>query len=374
MYCSNCGNAVADGDRFCGACGTPVAASAAPEQADQQSNRTPTWSEVELDVAHGGAARRVRDELPDATNAPDLHAGFWRRFAAYVLDAMIGAVLGFIAGFMLGVVEVVLFRTYYRGTGYLLGLIISWLYYALCESSGWQATPGKLALGLRVTDLDGRRIGFGRASGRFFMKIVSGILLFVGYMMAGWTARKQALHDMVAGCCVVRRDGLERIERGAPLSPGASAAGMPGWAIALIVVGACCFLIVPILAAIAIPAYQNYLVRAQVAEGMVLAGNAENAVVQHVSRDGTLPTDNAAAGLADPYAIKGRYVTSVRIDNGIVSVTFGNRANLAIANDHLVFQPYGSSNAMQWRCGSPDIQAKYLPLACRERSDAVSTD
>lgn len=366
MYCSHCGNAVADGDRFCGTCGAPVPASAG-QQPDLGSIR------VGPEDALGGRTHRTRDELPDAASAPDLHAGFWRRFAAYVLDAMIGVVLGFVFGFVLGIVEAVIFHTYVLGTGYLLGLIVSWVYYALCESSGWQATPGKLALGLRVTDLEGRRIGFGRASGRFFMKIVSGILLFVGYMMAGWTARKQALHDIVAGCCVVRRDGLERFERGAPLSSGASA-GMPGWAIALIVVGACCFLIMPVLAAIAIPAYQNYIVRSQVTEGMVLAHGAEAAVAEYVSRAGTLPMDNAAAGLADPYTINGHYVTSVRIDNGMVTITFGNRANLAITNDHLVFQPYGSSHAMQWRCGSPDIQAKYLPLACRDRPADATTD
>jgi len=57
-----------------------------------------------------------------------------------------------------------------------------------------------------------------------------------------------------------------------------------------------------------------------------------------------------------------------------VIVTFGGRANRSIAGDHLLFQPYGSRNAMQWRCGSPDIQTKYLPLACRERGGAVSAE
>jgi uncharacterized RDD family membrane protein YckC len=85
-------------------------------------------------------------------------------------------------------------------------LFCGWLYYALCESSSWQATPGKRLLGLRVCDLNGRPISFVRASGRFMGRIVTGIVPFgIGYLMAGLTARKQALHDMIAGCLVLRQ-------------------------------------------------------------------------------------------------------------------------------------------------------------------------
>lgn len=87
----------------------------------------------------------------------------------------------------------------------LLGLMAGWIYYALMESSGWQATLGKKVLGLKVTDLAGNRISFARASGRFFGKILSGMLLLVGFMMAGFTERKQALHDILAGCLVLRQ-------------------------------------------------------------------------------------------------------------------------------------------------------------------------
>jgi uncharacterized RDD family membrane protein YckC len=83
-------------------------------------------------------------------------------------------------------------------------LLVKWLYFALQESSSAQATVGKRVLGLKVINLEGNRIGFGQASGRFFGKILSGMILCVGYMMAGFTERKQALHDMVAGTLVVR--------------------------------------------------------------------------------------------------------------------------------------------------------------------------
>jgi uncharacterized RDD family membrane protein YckC len=87
----------------------------------------------------------------------------------------------------------------------LLALMLSWIYYASMESSTWQATLGKKILGLKVTDLAGNRISFARASGRFFGKILSGMILGIGFLMAGFTARKQTLHDILAGCLVLRQ-------------------------------------------------------------------------------------------------------------------------------------------------------------------------
>ncbi len=85
-----------------------------------------------------------------------------------------------------------------------LDLLGVWLYYALFESSTWQGTPGKRVLGIFVTDMQGRRISFGRATVRFFGKLLSSAVLFIGYFMAGFTAQKQALHDMLADCLVLR--------------------------------------------------------------------------------------------------------------------------------------------------------------------------
>ncbi len=82
-------------------------------------------------------------------------------------------------------------------------LTINWLYHAVMESSAKQATLGKLLLQIRVTDSNGQRISFGKATARHFSKILSTSLLFIGFMMAGWTKKKQALHDKVAGCLVV---------------------------------------------------------------------------------------------------------------------------------------------------------------------------
>lgn len=118
------------------------------------------------------------------------YAGFWRRFVAYIID-----------GLILGIIDAIFMAA---KMPYAV-LFVSWLYYALMESSNMQATLGKMALGLYVTDLNGNKIGFGRATGRFFGKIISGLILCVGFMMAGWTQKKQALHDIMAETLVLKR-------------------------------------------------------------------------------------------------------------------------------------------------------------------------
>jgi uncharacterized RDD family membrane protein YckC len=135
------------------------------------------------------------------------YAGFWLRFVAWIIDsAMLGALpllvaliiapIFFTASRAVAVLGVIFFIVPVAGT-------TGWLYYALMESSSYQATLGKRALGLRVVGLNGDPLSFGRASGRFFAKILSSILL-IGYLMAAFTARKQALHDMIVGCVVIR--------------------------------------------------------------------------------------------------------------------------------------------------------------------------
>jgi uncharacterized RDD family membrane protein YckC len=87
----------------------------------------------------------------------------------------------------------------------LISIVMVWLYHAGFEASSAQGSLGKMALGIKVTDENGRRISFGRATGRHFGKIISALICFVGFMMAGFTERKQALHDMMAGCLVIRK-------------------------------------------------------------------------------------------------------------------------------------------------------------------------
>ena len=126
--------------------------------------------------------------------------------------------------------------------------------------------------------------------------------------------------------------------------------------------------IIGILAAIAIPAYQDYTIRAQVSEGLNLSGGAKAAVTEYFQDRGTMPTNNANAGLAAAIDIQGKYVGEVSVTGGVISVKYGNSAHTVIAGKVLQLSPDTSrSGSVQWLCASngTDIANKHLPSACR---------
>ena len=146
------------------------------------------------------------------------YAGFWKRFLAYIIDQIVISILGAVIVLpFLAMVGISLWSQDFDPSADFLVTIISmyftmilliiigeWLYYALMESMKG-ATLGKMALGITVTDMQGNKISFGRATGRYFGKIISSLTLAIGYIMAGFTQQKQALHDMIAGCLVINK-------------------------------------------------------------------------------------------------------------------------------------------------------------------------
>ena len=121
------------------------------------------------------------------------YAGFWERVVAILIDAIIISAAG-------GTAVIVTF-----GHGLALGFLAPWLYEAFMMSSEWQATVGKRVMSIVVTDLGGNRISFARATGRHFAKYLSAFLLGIGFLMAPFTSKKQALHDIIAETLVIRR-------------------------------------------------------------------------------------------------------------------------------------------------------------------------
>jgi len=141
------------------------------------------------------------------------YGGFWIRVVAAIIDAiilrvvvspirMIFGALGW-AGTMSGVPHFGL-ALFGGGITLIAMIFASWLYEAFMESSSYQATLGKMIFGMKVTDLNGNRISFERATGRHFAKWLSGLILGIGYIMVGFTERKQGLHDLLAGTLVRR--------------------------------------------------------------------------------------------------------------------------------------------------------------------------
>jgi uncharacterized RDD family membrane protein YckC len=152
------------------------------------------------------------------------YAGFWKRVAAYILDAIILYIPSMLIQKMMGgdAAEAAMKQAELTSPGdpqamlaafgqfystmlpaMLIITVITWLYFAFCESSAWQATVGKLALGIRVTDMQGRRISFPRALGRYPAKYLSALIFLIGFLMVAWTKRKQGLHDLIAGTLVL---------------------------------------------------------------------------------------------------------------------------------------------------------------------------
>ncbi|TQR98292.1 RDD family protein [Paenibacillus ottowii] len=160
-----------------------------------------------------------------------LYAGFWKRTLAYIIDSIL---LGFVF-FIIGLIWIVIralgdwipspaetsllsdganFILTMKTVGRtLLNWGVIWLYYALMESSKCKATVGKLALGIVVLDEFNHKLSFARASARYWSKLLSFIILFVGFIMAGFTARKQALHDLIARTYVLDKRELNYILR-----------------------------------------------------------------------------------------------------------------------------------------------------------------
>jgi uncharacterized RDD family membrane protein YckC len=147
------------------------------------------------------------------------YGGFWRRVVAALIDTIIIGLALYIFSLFLPVIEEagwgnlsppggdfgITAEASLTPLGTLILIIGGWLYAALMESGPKQATVGKMALSLQVTDLDGDRIGFAQASGRYFAKILSLIILLVGFLMVAFTPRKQGLHDILARTLVIRR-------------------------------------------------------------------------------------------------------------------------------------------------------------------------
>jgi len=194
LECRRCGAQVTGDAAYCSACG-------------QATNGNPNpAAEVETSPAIAATT---------AAKPRMAYAGFWLRTIAYVIDTFLltMVVTIFILGPLLQRAGISTQDPWAFWTSSsrqalaikLLVLMTQWVYWALLESSAWQATVGKKILGLYVTDLKGKRISFARASGRYFAKIISTLTIGIGYLMEGFTPKKQGLHDMIAECLVLKK-------------------------------------------------------------------------------------------------------------------------------------------------------------------------
>lgn len=229
MFCSKCGSPNPEGSAFCSTCGQQLSATGA--QSAPQAATPPQGAYGSVPAPGAGTPAGTAAPAGQAGVSPHwrpapatLYAGFWLRVVAHIVDSLILGVpfgiafvlfltFGGLGAAIHGVEEggqpspefvafIVVFAVIFSG----VAIVGSWLYYAYFESSTWQGTPGKKILNVFVTDMNGNPVTFGRASGRYFAKIITGLIpLGIGYILAGITEKKQALHDMIANCLVLRR-------------------------------------------------------------------------------------------------------------------------------------------------------------------------
>ena len=270
-----------------------------------------------------------------------LYAGFWRRAAAIFLDGLILLVPNLVLVFILpeGIVQ------------FIANVLVGCTYYAAFHSSAAQATPGKRAFGIKVTDLEGRRIGLGRAIGRYFATWISTVILLVGFLLAAFTGKRQALHDILCGTLVVNRNAQpEDVPAGGAVMP--VTAGV--WAVIVLLFGVPFF--GGIVAAISIPAYQDYVTRSKVADVMNAAVPLKQDIERALSEKRTWTTGPVpiASQHATAAEVTGQGHVIIRVDDRIAR---GGR---------IAYVPANTAGAVQWRCTSEDVPKRYLPASCRE--------
>jgi uncharacterized RDD family membrane protein YckC len=244
----------------------------------------------------------------------------------------------------------------------ILGLFLQFAiwatYKAVFEAGERQATPGKRAMGIKVTTLEGGRISKGQAVGRYFGSLLSGLILAIGFIMAGLTARRQALHDMMASTLVVNAAaGEDDVREGAGTMP--MTAGV--WVAVVLI------LVFPfglgILAAIAIPAFQDYTVRSKMAAVIMEATAAKPAALAEIQ-------DARAGKAVSPHELakSSVYVRRISVDPGRGSIRAevepasmgGSQVKEGAA---VVFML--SRDGARWDCAGEGIANRYLPVACR---------
>jgi len=293
------------------------------------------------------------DQPPPSAVAELPYGGFWVRFAAHFVD-------GFIIGIAMVVITVVwaLVTSFQSAvaTNDLLGLVmlvVGQVYHAYFVSSARMATPGKRLCGLYVTDLVGHRLSFGRALWRNVAALFSYLTLYIGFFMAGFTERKQALHDKIAGTLVHRQ-------------PGSSAAIL----IAIVLMLFFGVAVIGILAAIAIPSFQDYSVRARVSNVIAAMEAARTPIAEYNANKGQWPTtweQVESAGGANPMRqvqeSSRALVEDIRLEQGGTVVSYvtiqGKQGQIRLA-------PKQAGDRVDWTCtSSPEIR-KYVPVSCRE--------
>lgn len=328
----------------------------------------PEFSDFAKSFIPADGAPASHGVLPPRATQPVAHhepvyAGFWRRWAALCLDQLMIMVpligLTLLFGYMGGA-----FRNLGRdgmpeidGLYYFLYFLISPMYFALQESGAHQATLGKRALGIKVTDADGRPLGFPHALGRWFAASLSYLPFYLGFLMAAFTSEKKALHDVVAKTLVVDRWAFTA-------HPERQQQGMSG---CLMVFVAAVVLAIPalgILAAIAVPAYKQYATRAgnPLVQMMALRGGVERVYED----EGRCPV-NGEDGIGAPQSYRSDFIDRIEVGQsqpGRCGMMIYMRDPQGRSADGYLLMEYRPADGA-WQCSNHGLPEAIAPASCR---------
>ncbi|MBF0426496.1 MAG: RDD family protein [Magnetococcales bacterium] len=347
MFCARCRAELPGGSVFCSQCGERVAS---PDSAQAAASTA---------TDHLADASTTSITLSPPTGRAFSHAGFWVRVAASFYDQLIliipSLIVGAIAGFLFG--AVMRDRAGLDMLGSLIGWIVGWVYFANMESSRQQASLGKMLVKIKVVDLDGNPVSFSKASGRYFGKIVSTLALFVGFLMVGWTEKKQGLHDKMADCLVINRDDIS---------------GRTKW----VVIGLVGMLLLPALGiamAVGIPALQATQAQAQVTETLAQLQAAEGPLTEWYTGHGYWPSQ----GSEIPPIPLGKYAATIVFGQSGPTATAPEltiTARLKSQQDVVpgiagrTMRIWTNDGGKSWECGPGafnGVDHAYLPNTCR---------
>jgi uncharacterized RDD family membrane protein YckC len=276
-------------------------------------------------------AAAVAVDPPVPPPGPSPYAGFWRRAAALVIDNLV-------------LLLPLIVLSYYVHP--LLGLALILAYGAYFEASERRATPGKIACGIVVTGIGGERISFQRALGRQVLKLLGNVLSvltwLVFFLPVMFTERHQGLHDMIVSTVVRRQPGR----------------GIPDIAVAIIGGFIPVAFVAAVFAAIAYPAYQDYVLRSRVAAALVALEPYQRAVEGYFAANRKLPRSIQEIGLAMPAAPE---VKSFAMRDGRIIMEPSGISPTGV----LILTPKVNGNALEWTCASDGLWPAMVPARCR---------
>jgi uncharacterized RDD family membrane protein YckC len=332
---------------------TPVTvAEAFTQMREQGPAREIDLTLVELDEPAGAEAA---DESPyrpplaaveDRDDSDVRYAGFWVRYSANVLDSIILVAFALVLGFALGLLTSSLGMGALSAEwiGFAITLVLTWLYIVLGESSPASATWGKRAFHLQVLGADHfDRISFLRATGRLLGRYLSTLLFMIGYLIQPFNARRRALHDFLSGTVVVVQRQYSRL------------------LIALMLVLS---LVLPagIIVAVAVPAYQQYVVRAKVSTALRQVTPATVAIQRYLAAQGRSPASLDEAGFDTRRGLAGVRRLAFDAASGVITVTFDfapvDGSTVLIVPDQI------ENDAISWSCQPGTLPARWLPRQC----------